>query len=60
MTTRCRRDGPDQPRPELERVFSVDLNDAAGTVNATVEKVIHISRREHGTDSGAPSARGSA
>jgi hypothetical protein len=43
---------------KLDRVFSVDLTDAAGTVHATVEKVIHISRREHGSDSGAPSARG--
>jgi uncharacterized protein DUF4442 len=34
--------------PKLERVFTVDLTDAAGTVHATVEKVLHISRRESG------------
>jgi hypothetical protein len=32
--------------PKLERTFSVDLADAAGTVHATIEKVIHVSRRD--------------
>ncbi len=31
--------------PKLERTFTVELADAAGTVHATVEKVLHISRR---------------
>jgi acyl-coenzyme A thioesterase PaaI-like protein len=30
--------------PKLERVFAVDLTDAAGTVHATVEKTLHVSR----------------
>jgi len=32
--------------PKLERVFTIDLTDAGGTVHATVEKVLHVSRRE--------------
>jgi Domain of unknown function (DUF4442) len=32
--------------PKLERTFAVDLTDSVGTVHATVEKVLHVSRRE--------------
>jgi acyl-coenzyme A thioesterase PaaI-like protein len=31
--------------PTLDRTYSVDLTDAGGTVHATVEKVIHIRRK---------------
>lgn len=31
--------------PTLDRTYSVDLTDAEGTVHATVEKVIHIRRK---------------
>jgi len=34
---------------KLERVFAIDLVDDAGVVHATVEKTIHISRREAGS-----------
>jgi len=32
--------------PKLDRVFTVELKDAAGTVHAVVEKTVHVSRRE--------------
>jgi acyl-coenzyme A thioesterase PaaI-like protein len=32
-------------RPKIDRTYIVDLTDAEGTVFATVEKIIHISRR---------------
>lgn len=31
--------------PKLERVFTVELADAAGEIHAIVEKTIHVSRR---------------
>lgn len=31
---------------KLERIFTIDLVDDAGVVHATVEKTIHVSRRE--------------
>ncbi len=31
--------------PKLDRVFTVELTDAAGLVHATVDKTIHVSRR---------------
>ena len=31
--------------PSVERVFTVDLTSADGTVHASVEKVVHVSRR---------------
>lgn len=31
--------------PKLDRVFTVELADAAGLVHATVDKTIHVSRR---------------
>jgi hypothetical protein len=31
--------------PKLDRVFTVELTDAAGLVHATVYKTIHVSRR---------------
>jgi len=32
--------------PKLDRVFTVELKDAAGTVHVVVEKTVHVSRRE--------------
>jgi len=32
--------------PKLDRVFTVELKDAAGVVHAVVEKTVHVSRRE--------------
>lgn len=32
--------------PKLDRVFTVELADAAGTVHAVVEKTVHVSRRD--------------
>ena len=31
--------------PTVDRVYTIDLTDAEGTVHATVEKVIHIRRK---------------
>ncbi len=31
--------------PRLDRVFTVELRDAAGTLHAVVEKTLHVSRR---------------
>lgn len=31
--------------PKLDRVFLVELKDAAGTVHASIEKTVHVSRR---------------
>jgi acyl-coenzyme A thioesterase PaaI-like protein len=35
-----------ETEPSVERVYTVDLADAAGTVHATVEKTIHVRRSE--------------
>ena len=32
--------------PKLDRVFTVELKDAAGIVHAVVEKTVHVSRKE--------------
>lgn len=34
--------------PKLDRLFTVELKDAGGTVHATIEKTIHVSRRTDG------------
>ena len=36
--------------PKVDRAFQVELVDAAGTVHATIDKVIHVSLRAAGTD----------
>jgi len=32
--------------PKLDRIFLVELKDAAGIVHASIEKTVHVSRRE--------------
>ncbi len=32
--------------PKVDRTYTVDLTDREGTVHATVEKVVHVARRE--------------
>ncbi len=39
--------------PKVDRVYTVDLVDREGVVHATVEKVVHVSRRRPGPDSPA-------
>jgi len=34
--------------PRLDRVFTIQIEDGDGTVHATVEKTIHVSRRQTG------------
>lgn len=34
--------------PKLDRVFRIQIEDVGGTVHATVEKTIHVSRRQTG------------
>lgn len=38
--------------PSVDRVYTVDLVDAAGLVHATVEKTVYIRRNQSGTGSG--------
>src|SRR5678815_4555753 len=43
--------------PKVDRAFQVELVDAAGTVHATIDKVIHVSLRAAGTGTAPPGSR---
>ena len=45
--------------PKLDRVFQVDLTDEAGTVHATIERTIHVRRKDAiSSSTSAPAQQG--